>query len=67
MVSEYDPMQEACLRGDRPIEERKARRYIAEGWPRLKSDEFGHDDLASAMESDRLRWAQQDEEETGGA
>jgi hypothetical protein len=32
VVSEYDPMQEACLRGDRPVEERKARRTYAPGW-----------------------------------
>jgi hypothetical protein len=34
---------------------------------RMRSDEWGRDDLADAMASDRLRWAKQDEEETGGA
>jgi hypothetical protein len=63
VISEYDPFQESCLRGEPPVEAKKAR-YYAPGWEwsRLKSDDWSSDDLGDAMQSDRLRWAKQDEE-----
>jgi hypothetical protein len=67
IISEYDPMSPQALAGEPLPESRRAARYYADGWARLKSDEFGHDDLASAMESDRLRWQQQDEEDWRGS
>jgi hypothetical protein len=61
---EYNPFSDDVMAG-RPIPE-LTRRYVAPGWPSLKSDEWSHDDLADAMASDRLRWANE-EENWGGS
>jgi hypothetical protein len=52
---EYNPFGDDVMAG-RPIPE-LTRKYIAPGWPSLKSDEWSHDDLADAMASDRMRYA----------
>jgi hypothetical protein len=53
--SSYDPFSDAAL-SDRPLPE-LTKKYIAPGWPSLRSDEWSHDDLADAMASDALRYA----------
>jgi hypothetical protein len=54
VVFEYNPFSDEAMQGD-PLPESK--RYTAPGWPRMKTEEWSHDDLADAMASDRLRWA----------
>jgi hypothetical protein len=61
VVSEYDPYSDSAMRGE-PLPEAKAS-YYAPGWARLRSDEWGHDDLGDAMASDRLRWAKEEEDD----
>jgi hypothetical protein len=59
-ISEYDPYSDAAMRGD-PLPESTRRGRFADpetGYSfRMKSDEWGSDDLGAAMESDRARWA----------
>jgi len=61
VVSEYDPYSDSAMRGE-PLPEAKAR-YYAPGYARLKSDDWSSDDLGDAMASDRLRWANEEEDD----
>jgi hypothetical protein len=59
VVSEYDPMSDAAMRGD-PLPESQ-RRYCAEGWARMKPqwdnpDGWTGSDFADAQASDALRY-----------
>jgi hypothetical protein len=56
----YNPFGDEVMAG-RPIPE-STRKYIAPGWPSLKSDEWSHDDLADAMASDALRYARREDD-----
>jgi hypothetical protein len=46
VISEYNPLSDQAIHGE-PYPEARSR-YIAPGWPRMKSDEWSHDDLADA-------------------
>jgi hypothetical protein len=61
VVSEWNPFSEESILG-RPLPELKAR-YYAPGYARLKSDDWSSDDLGDAMASDRLRWANEEEDD----
>jgi hypothetical protein len=50
--SEYNPFEDRILRGE-PIAP-LPRRYTAPGWPKIRSDDWSHDDLADAQASDAL-------------
>jgi hypothetical protein len=69
VTSEYDPMSPQALAGEPLPEARRRSRYVDPETNyafRMKSDEWSHDDLAGAMESDRLNWQKQDEEDSKG-
>jgi hypothetical protein len=60
VVSEWNPYSDQAMRGEPLPEERKARRYYAPGWAKLRSDDWSHDDLADALASDRMQWQGED-------
>jgi hypothetical protein len=67
-ISEYDPFSSQAILGQELPEARQRAAYVDPETAysfAMRSDEFSRDDLADAMASDRLRWAKQDEEETG--
>jgi hypothetical protein len=61
VTSEWNPFSEESILG-RPLPESKVR-YYAPGYARLKSDDWSSDDLGDAMASDRLRWANEEEDD----
>jgi hypothetical protein len=67
-ISEYDPFSSQAILGQELPEARQRASFVDPETAyrfAMRSDEFSRDDLADAMASDRLRWAKQDEEETG--
>jgi len=68
-ISEYDPFSTDAMEG-RPYPEAKRGGFTdpETGYGfRMRHEEFSRDDLADAMASDRLRWAQQDQEDWRGS